>query len=55
MAKYRVTFVGEQQSSPTKPAKWLHLLAVSGQMAAMALLSFTAVSIILGWGGLKVF
>jgi hypothetical protein len=55
MPKYRVTFVAEQKSSASKPAKWAHLLAVTGQMGAMALLSFTAVSIILGWGGLKVF
>jgi hypothetical protein len=55
MSKYRVTFVAEQQSAATKPAKWVHLLAVTGQMGAMALLSFTAVSIILGWGGLRVF
>ncbi|MDB5652342.1 MAG: hypothetical protein JWL62_3862 [Hyphomicrobiales bacterium] len=55
MAKYRMTFVAQKKSSATKPAKWARLLTATGQVGALTLLSFTAVSIILRWGGLKVF
>ncbi|MDB5596931.1 MAG: hypothetical protein JWM36_3892 [Hyphomicrobiales bacterium] len=54
MTKFRMTIVGERKPE-RKPAKFLELSGITAQMFATALLSFTAVSIVLSWGGIKVF
>ncbi|MDB5652212.1 MAG: hypothetical protein JWL62_3732 [Hyphomicrobiales bacterium] len=51
MTKFRMTFVTKTVPTPEP----LNLLSIAAQMLGMAILSFAAVSVILGWGGLKVF